>query len=118
MARDDFEVVKEFLKARLREDEAAAHALKPGKNEDVAMLQARVLADVQTKWRLLDWANGPQRELKDWEDSFAGGVVIKQWMRFRQPVIDELVAAYADHPDFRPEWLPVENEQRRQRPSA
>ncbi|QDI73347.1 hypothetical protein CD934_19265 [Streptomyces calvus] len=115
--RHDFDVMVEFLKARLREDEDAAKALKPSKNENVARLRDRILADVEAKRRLMDWVFAPQRELGEWEHSFAGGLVIKQWMRFRQPVIEQLVAAYADHPDFRPEWKlievePIEDESR------
>ncbi|MFE4918984.1 DUF6221 family protein [Streptomyces sp. NPDC056661] len=112
--RDDFEVKVEFLVARLREDEKAARALKPGKSADVAQLQARVLADVETKRRLLSWMYEPQEKVGDWGDSFWGGVVgrtiTSQWMGFRQPVIEELVLSYADHPDFRPQWLPIEDD--------
>ncbi|MFI1213822.1 DUF6221 family protein [Streptomyces sp. NPDC020802] len=115
--RHDFDVMVEFFKARLREDENAAKALKPSKNEDVARLRDRILADVEAKRRLMDWVFAPQRELREWEHSFAGGLAIKQWMRFRQPVIEQLVAAYADHPDFHPEWKlievePIEDESR------
>ncbi|MFJ2727776.1 DUF6221 family protein [Streptomyces collinus] len=102
--RRDFDVMVEFLKARLREDEHAAKALKPSKNEDVARLRDRTLADVEAKRGLMDWVFAPQREMAEWEHSFAGGLVIKQWMRLRQPVIEQLVAAYADHPDFHSEW--------------
>ena len=37
-------------------------------------------------------------------------VVTDGWMRLRKPVIYQLVVAYADHPDFHPEWLPIEDE--------
>ncbi|MDX3713771.1 DUF6221 family protein [Streptomyces sp. NPDC003011] len=115
--RHDFDVMVEFLKARLREDENAAKALKASKNEDVTRLRDRILADVEAKRRLMDWVFAPQWELGEWEHSFAGRLVIKQWMGFRQPVIEQLVAAYADHPDFHPEWAlievePIEDESR------
>lgn len=111
--RHDFDVMVEFFKARLREDEHAAKALKTSKNnEDAARLRDRILADVEAKRRLMEWVFAPQRELGEWEDSFAGGLVIRQWMRFRQPVIEQLVAAYADHPDFHPEWKSLEDESR------
>lgn len=106
----DFDVMVEFLKARLREDEHAAKALKPSKNDDVARLRDRILADVEAKRRLMDWVFAPQREMAEWEHSFAGGVVIELRMRRRQPVIEHLVAAYADHPDFHPEWKLIEVE--------
>jgi hypothetical protein len=116
--REDLEVAEEFLKARLREDEAAARALRPGKNEGVAKLRDRVLADVEAKWRLLDWVHEPQRELKESERSPVGRAIINGWVRRRRPVIYELVAAYAGHPDFRPEWSPIEDEEPRQATSG
>jgi hypothetical protein len=118
MGRDDIEVAKEFLRARLREDEATARAVKPGKNEDVAKLRDRVLADVEAKWRLLGWVHEPQRERKELERSPVGRAIINGWVRRRQPVINELVAAYAGHPDFRPEWSPIEDEEPRQATSG
>ncbi|MEU7647493.1 DUF6221 family protein [Streptomyces huasconensis] len=102
--RHDFDAMVVFLKARLREDENAAKALKPSKNGDMARLRDRVLSDVEAKRGLMEWVFAPQWELGKWEHTFAGSVVIKQWMAFRQPVIEQLVAAYADHPDFHPEW--------------
>ncbi|MFD9920628.1 DUF6221 family protein [[Kitasatospora] papulosa] len=114
MMRDDFEVKVEFLVARLRADEEAARALKPGKNADVAWLRERVLADVEVKRRLLVWMYEPQEKVGDWRHSVLSGIVAgaitDQWMRARQPVIEELVLAYANHPDFRPEWLPIEDD--------
>ncbi|MET9051774.1 DUF6221 family protein [Streptomyces bacillaris] len=108
MVRDDFEVKVVFLVARLREDEKAALALKPGKNTEVEGLRARVLADVETKRRLLGWVHEPQEKVGDWGDTFWGDVaaraITQQWMRARQPVFDELFQAYADHPDFDPGW--------------
>ncbi|MET7733983.1 DUF6221 family protein [Streptomyces sp. NPDC005402] len=108
--RYDFDVMVEFFKARLREDEHAAKALKPSKNEDMDRLRDRILSDVEAKRRLMEWVFAPQQELAEWEHSFAGGLFIKGWMRLRQPVIEQLVAAYADHPDFHPEWKLVEVE--------
>ncbi|MER6236511.1 DUF6221 family protein [Streptomyces clavifer] len=114
MMRDDFEVKVEFLVARLRADEEAARALKPGKNADVAWLRERVLADVEVKRRLLGWMYEPQEKVGDWGHSFWSGVLANaitgQWMGWRRPVIEELVLAYANHPDFRPEWLSIEDD--------
>lgn len=118
MIRDDFEVKSEFLVARLREDETAALALKLGKNADVAGLQARVLADVEAKRQLLGWTMEPPRlpeggDLSHWRahawDVVVGTATTMRLNR-RRPVIDRLVAAYADHPDFHPEWKLIEIE--------
>ncbi|MCH0562196.1 DUF6221 family protein [Streptomyces sp. MUM 2J] len=115
MIRNDFEVMMEFFRARLREDETAARALKPGKNQDVARLRDRVLADVEAKRRLMDWVDEYPRRAEDsgervrWQ-KLAGDLVAGISRDRRSPVICELVAAYADHPDFRPEWLPIEDE--------
>jgi hypothetical protein len=123
MRRDDIEVMKEFLKARLREDEEAARALKLGKSEDLAKLQARVLADVEAKWQLLTWVEEYPRIVQEnpqptlWRRARAQ-LLAGLSQDFRSPVVFELVAAYADHPDFRPEWLPIEDEQRQQGHSA
>ncbi|MGW2082998.1 DUF6221 family protein [Streptomyces sp. NPDC001939] len=100
----------EFLTARLREDETAAKALKPGKNQDVARLRDRVLADVEAKRRLLDWVYEPQWIAQEWGRSFWQRVVADSWMDRRKPVIYALLAAYADHPDFHFEWKQIEDE--------
>ncbi|MEV1096455.1 DUF6221 family protein [Streptomyces sp. NPDC049952] len=114
MMRDDFEVKVEFLVARLRADEAAARALKPGKNADVEWLRERILADVQMKRRLLGWMYEPQEKVGDWGNSgwtdIVASAITNQWMRARRPVVEELVLAYANHPDFRPEWLSIEDD--------
>ncbi|WP_327375840.1 DUF6221 family protein [Streptomyces sp. NBC_01216] len=115
MRRNDFEVMMEFFRARLREDETAARALKPGKNQDVARLRDRVLADIEAKHRLMEWVDEYPRRAEDngerapWQ-KLAGDLVAGISRDRRSPVIYELVAAYADHPDFRPEWLPIEDE--------
>ncbi|MFF5362962.1 DUF6221 family protein [Streptomyces scabiei] len=103
---DDAMVV--FLRARFREDETAARALRPGKNEDVIRLRDRVLADVEAKQRLLDWVleipwvvhDKPRSILENAIMTAAAGVPLK----LRSPVALTLLAAYADHPDFWPEW--------------
>ncbi|MFF0648704.1 DUF6221 family protein [Streptomyces tendae] len=120
MSRDDFAVMMEFLTARLHEDETAAKALKPGKNPDVQRLRDRVLADVEAKRRLMDWVTEMPRRAEASEgrsrwQKLAGEVYSEQSQRRRSPVIWELVAAYAEHPDFHPEWRlfdgdPVEDE--------
>ncbi|PAN00546.1 hypothetical protein CJI59_16700 [Streptomyces sp. Alain-F2R5] len=109
-----------FLQARLREDEKTAKAVKSGKNEVLAELRDRVLADVEAKRRLLDWATEPPRvpevgDLPRWGAiamDAAVGTAISMKLNRRRPVIDHLVAAYEGHPDFRSEWkqLHVEDE--------
>ncbi|MFI6494708.1 DUF6221 family protein [Streptomyces sp. NPDC050564] len=117
MRHNDFEAMTEFFRARLREDETAARAVKPGKDEGVARLQARVLADVTAKRRLLRWVEAHEwktlkaesRDLNIWQRAGVDVVAsVPQYLR--SPVIYKLVAAYADHPDFRPEWRSVGRE--------
>jgi hypothetical protein len=116
MGRDGFDVMIEFLRARIREDEVTAQALRPGKNEDVARLQARVLADVEVKRRLIGWVEEYPRIVQEnqqpafWRRARAE-LVAGLSRDFRSPVVMELLAAYRSHPDFHPGWLPIEDEQ-------
>lgn len=110
MRRDDFPVMMEFLRARLREDETAARAVKPGKDEGTARLRARVLADVAAKRRLMHWVEEYPRRAEARGAAFLETAVARLSLGLRSPVIYELVEAYADHPDFHPEWLPIEDE--------
>ncbi|MGW1210310.1 DUF6221 family protein [Streptomyces sp. NPDC002499] len=115
MRDDEFTAMMQFLWARLHEDETAARALKPGKNQNVAKLQARVLADVEAKRRLMDWVEEFPRRVEDNEER----VLWKRAARklcaglsrdFRSPAIYALVAAYDGHRDFHPAWRLVEVE--------
>ncbi|MET8185702.1 DUF6221 family protein [Streptomyces sp. NPDC005246] len=118
MGRDDYAARVEFLRARLHEDEAAANALKPGKNQDVAKLQARVLADIEAKRRLVDWVEEIPRRAAEAEDNegrvrwqkWAGTLYAEYSRDLRSPVICQLVAAYDGHRDFHPAWRLVEVE--------
>ena len=65
MRSDEFAAMMKFLWARLDEDENAARALKRGKNQDLAKLQARFLADVEAKRRLVDWVEEDPRRMED-----------------------------------------------------
>ncbi|WP_328665604.1 DUF6221 family protein [Streptomyces sp. NBC_00322] len=109
MGQIDFADLMDFLGARIAEDEAAAKALKSSKSENVARLRDRVRADAEAKRRLMDWVEEmPRRAMANearsrWQ-AFGGEVYGDQSLRLRSPVIFELVAAYAGHPDFRPEW--------------
>ncbi|MEE1764778.1 MULTISPECIES: DUF6221 family protein [unclassified Streptomyces] len=97
-----------FLRARFREDETAARALKPGKNEDLIRLRDRVLADVEAKRRLLHWVHEIPWTVEDKPRSILENAVMSGIegipLRRRSPVAFTLLAAYADHPDFHPEW--------------
>nr|WTB31149.1 DUF6221 family protein [Streptomyces sp. NBC_00830] len=104
----------EFLRGRLSEDETLARTVKTGKDEGLARLRDRVLADVEAKRRLVDWVLRFEEAREDrsgvfWEDAIMNGLASVR-RGFRSPVIHKLVAAYTDHPDFRPEWLPIEDE--------
>ncbi|MEU6181188.1 DUF6221 family protein [Streptomyces coeruleorubidus] len=103
----------QFLKARLREDEAAARAVKPGKSEDLKRLKARVLADVEAKRQLVAWVEENFGTVLK-ADAEARGLPVLQKGAvhliaalpefLRSPVIERLVWAYADHPDYDPGW--------------
>ncbi|MFJ8430485.1 DUF6221 family protein [Kitasatospora sp. NPDC094019] len=113
MRQENFAVMMEFLRARLHEDKTVAQALKPGKNQDVERLRDRVLADIEAKRRLMDWVEEYPQALKDTERRVSLHGLTRQVIAgvsqdLRTPVIYELVVAYADHPDFHPEWKPIE----------
>jgi uncharacterized protein DUF6221 len=120
MRDDDFAAMMEFLRARLHEDETAARALKPGKNQDVAKLQARVLADVEAKRRLMDWVEEPAWRVKDEEERVLWKRAVMELgarlsREIRSPVIYGLVAAYDGHRDFYPPWRLAEDENKPRR---
>ncbi|MFD6417922.1 DUF6221 family protein [Streptomyces sp. NPDC060194] len=107
--------MKNFLRARLDEDEAMARALKPGKNQSQAKLQARVLADVEAKRRIMDWVEEMPRLVEGNEGGvFWKRAAVEVWaglsQDFRSPPIRALVAAYDGHRDFHPEWRLAEDE--------
>ncbi|MGW5198615.1 DUF6221 family protein [Streptomyces spiralis] len=108
MRAKDVPVVAAFLRARLREDEAAAHALKPGKSEGAAGLQARVLADVAAKHQLLDLV-----EHCELAEKREGGLRLRERLSVSAMslglgvAIFSLASAYRDHPDWRPAWEPM-----------
>ncbi|WP_406431590.1 DUF6221 family protein [Streptomyces sp. NBC_01589] len=119
MGQVDFADLMDFLGARIAEDEAAAKALKPSKNENVARLRDRVLADAEAKRRLMEWVEEmPRRAMASegrsrWQ-VYAGEFYGDQSRRLRSPVIFELVVAYADHPAFQPEWKGLVGEPKRE----
>ncbi|WP_437010652.1 DUF6221 family protein [Streptomyces sp. enrichment culture] len=116
-AMRNFDGAMQFLKARLREDEKAARAVKPGKSQDLKTLQARVLADVEAKRQLVAWVEGNfGTALKAEADARCLPALKKGAVHLiaavpeflRSPVIERLVWAYADHPDYDPEWGLIE----------
>ena len=60
---------------------------------------ARVLADIQSKRRVVDayveWSAVPQAQVANFNDGFAAGLL---------SAVEALAAAYSDHPDYRPGW--------------
>lgn len=113
----NFDGAMQFLKARLHEDEAAARAVKPGKSEDLKRLKARVLADVEAKRQLVAWVEDNFGTTLKADADAQGLPVLKKGVVhliaavpefFRSPVIERLVWAYADHPDYDPAWGLIE----------
>jgi hypothetical protein len=113
MRTQEVPVAMQFLRARLREDEAAAHRLKPGKNEGAAGLQARALADVAAKHQLLDLA-----EHCEWAEKREGGLRLRERLSASAmslglgEAIFSLASAYRGHPDWRPAWEPIVGQQK------
>ncbi|WP_448319255.1 DUF6221 family protein [Streptomyces sp. CO7] len=100
-------VALEFFRARLREDEAAARAMKIGKDDAAAKVQARALADVAAKWEIIRLQEHCDQLVttKGFAlGKFVAGGVTGVGLDY---AIGYLVAAYRDHPDWRPEWEPV-----------
>lgn len=97
-----------FLRARIDEDEAAAQAVKPGTAEDTARLKARVLADIAAKRGVLSFLERMQQNAEQ-DDFMIHGPAMIALTATAFP-LRHLVAAYAEHPDFQPEWEPSEKE--------
>ncbi|MFF0461425.1 DUF6221 family protein [Streptomyces mexicanus] len=108
MRNDDLADLANFLRARTDEDEAAAQAVKPGTAEDTAGLKARVLADVAAKRGVLRFVERMQQDAEH-DDFMVHGPAMVALSATAFP-LRHLVAAYAAHPDFRPEWEPNEEE--------
>ncbi|MFD4523284.1 DUF6221 family protein [Streptomyces sp. NPDC058470] len=110
----DLADVMDFLEARLVEDETEAKELKPGKNQNVARLRDRVLADVEAKRRLMGWVQELPWSPQDRPRSIVEGAIVNAVanipLKLRSPVVFKLVEAYVGHPEFRPEWGPIEDE--------
>ncbi|WP_435281682.1 DUF6221 family protein [Streptomyces koelreuteriae] len=92
------------------EDGAAAEAVRPGAVEDTGGLKARVLADVAAKRGVLRFVERMQRDAEHDNFMVHGPAMIA--LSATAFPLRHLVAAYAAHPDFRPEWEPNEEEVR------
>ncbi|KEF08809.1 MULTISPECIES: DUF6221 family protein [Streptomyces] len=108
MKSDEVADLTNFLRARIEEDEAAAQAVKPGTVEDTAGLKARVLADVAAKRGVLRFLERMQQHAG--HDDFMVHGPARFALSATTFPLRHLVAAYATHPDFRPEWGPNEEE--------
>ncbi|KOG46048.1 DUF6221 family protein [Streptomyces decoyicus] len=108
MRNDEVAGLTNFLQARIDEDEAAAQAVKPGAAEDTAGLKARVLADVAAKRGVLGFVERMQQDAEH-DDFMVHGPAMIALSATAFP-LRHLVAAYAAHPDFRPEWESNEEE--------
>lgn len=123
----------EFLKARLDEDERIAHAFSsdptPLTPEDIAIYApnlgiearthfarhdpARVLRQVEAGRRLIEESEAAYASLRKGPDpskswtagnrAMSAAVVRNEAMRVALRIA---ALAYADHPDYRPEWKP------------
>ncbi|WP_328908793.1 DUF6221 family protein [Streptomyces sp. NBC_00234] len=108
MKNDEVADLTNFLQARIDEDEAGAQAVKPDSAEGTAGLKARVLADISAKRGVLRFVEQMQQDAE--QDDFMvhrPAMIVLSATAFP---LRHLVAAYASHPDFRPEWLPNEEE--------
>jgi hypothetical protein len=97
-----------FLRVRIDEDEAVAQTVKPGTAEDTTGLKARVLADVAAKRGVLRFVERMQQDAEHGDFMVHGPAMIV--LSATAFPLRHLVAAYAAHPDFRPEWEPNEEE--------
>ncbi|MFJ3662621.1 DUF6221 family protein [Streptomyces sp. NPDC090119] len=108
MRSDGIADLTNFLRARIDEDDAAAQAVKPGAAEDAAGLKAKVLADVAAKRGVLRFVERMLQQAED-DDYMVRGPATSTLSATAFP-LRHLAAAYAAHPDFRPEWEPNEEE--------
>ncbi|TYK45150.1 DUF6221 family protein [Actinomadura decatromicini] len=101
----------EFLRQRLREDEAAAKSWLPFGNPDTAARAhparhnpGRVLREVEAKRRLIE-----RYERAATIPASISGFVRGQDDGYRQGCLDAIhdaAAVYAEHPDYQAEWKP------------
>ncbi|MFJ4774312.1 DUF6221 family protein [Streptomyces uncialis] len=106
MKNDEVADLADFLRARIDEDDAAAQAVQHGTVEDAGGLKARVLADVAAKRGVLRFVEQMQQQTEHGDFMVHGPAMIA--LSATALPLRHLVAAYAAHPDFRPEWEPNE----------
>lgn len=110
MRNEEVAELVNFLQARIDEDEAAAQAtaIEPEAAEDTGGLRARVLADIAAKRGVLSFVERMQQHA-ECDDFMVRHPAVVTLSMVAIP-LRHLVAAYAAHPDFRPEWEPNEEE--------
>lgn len=83
----------EFLMARIQDD--YAEAVRLGRSDRIAeqVRSARVLADCQSKRRIVEWLGHTAENEFGWDGM--------DWF-----VLKHLASVYSDHPDYREEWRP------------
>lgn len=108
MRNDEVADLTNFLQARIDEDEAVALAVTPDTAQGTAGLKARVLADISAKRGVLRFVEQMQQGAEQ-DDFMVHGPAMIALSATTFP-LRHLVAAYATHPDFRPEWEPNEEE--------
>lgn len=94
----------EFLLECIAEDEAVAEHGDGGLMEDAHFSTARVLAECEAKWQIMD-------EHYSWEakDDWCARCSRLDWtaaVQFPCPTLRFLAAVYADRPGYREEWRP------------
>ncbi|MBT3150015.1 hypothetical protein HTV45_03695 [Streptomyces sp. CHD11] len=108
MRSDEVADLANFLRARIDEDEAAAQSVKRDTAEDTTGLKAQVLADVTAKRGVLRFVERMQQDAEHVDFLVHGPAMIV--LSATTFPLRHLAAAYAAHPDFRPEWEPNEEE--------
>ncbi|MFC9891905.1 DUF6221 family protein [Streptomyces pilosus] len=106
MRSDEVADLANFLRARIDEDEAAAQSVRPDTVEDTTGLKAQVLADVAAKRGVLRFVERMQQDAEHADFLVHGPAMIV--LSATAFPLRHLAAAYAAHPDFRPEWEPTE----------
>jgi hypothetical protein len=103
----------EFLLARIAEDEAAArgashhsHLVQDYERDNYGFLwvkTTRVLAECEAKRQIVGLDDSALRRHRSDGDASAIGAGL-----MRDDVLRALASVYADHPDYREEWRPLD----------
>ncbi|MFF8639033.1 DUF6221 family protein [Streptomyces pilosus] len=108
MRSDGVADLASFLGARIDEDEAAAQSVMRDTGEGTTELRAQVLADVAAKRGVLRFVERMQQDAEHADFLVHGPAMIV--LSATAIPLRHLAAAYAAHPDFRPEWVPNEEQ--------